>query len=45
MGALQGAEVLLEFDTAEIRSVPARIEVLTPEGKTVEAEFDLGELR
>ncbi len=45
MGALQGAEVLLEFDAAEIRSVPARIEVLTPEGKTVEAEFDLGELR
>ena len=44
-GALEGAEVELEFDTALISSAPVRVEVLTPDGQTVEAEFDLKELR
>ncbi len=43
-GALQGAEVRLEFDTAQIASEPVRIEVLTPDGQSVEAEFDLKDL-
>ncbi len=45
VGALEGAEVLLEFDASQIRSEPLRIEVLTPNGQTVEVEFDLKELR
>ena len=40
-----GAEVLLEFDPAQIRSEPTKIEVLTPDGHSVEVEFDLKELR
>ncbi len=44
-GALQGADVLLEFDTAQIASEPVRIEVLTPDGQTVESEFDLKDLQ
>ncbi len=44
-GALQGAEVLLEFDAGQIASSPIRIEVLTPDGQTVVAVFDLRELR
>ncbi len=43
--ALDGAEVLLEFDASRIRSEPVKIEVLTPDGQTVEAEFDLRDLR
>ncbi|MBI3670207.1 MAG: hypothetical protein HY237_10555 [Acidobacteria bacterium] len=45
VGALEGAEVLLEFDASQIRSEPLKIEVLTPNGQTVEVEFDLKELR
>jgi len=44
-GALEGAEVQLEFDTGQIASSPVRIEVLTPDGQTVEAEFDLRDLK
>ncbi len=44
-GALVGAEVQLEFDTGQIASSPVRIEVLTPDGQTVEAEFDLRDLK
>ena len=40
-----GAEVLLEFGPAQIRSEPTKIEVLAPDGQSVEAEFDLKELR
>ncbi len=40
-----GAEVLLEFDPAQIRSELTKIEVLTPDGHSAEAEFDLKELR
>ncbi len=40
-----GAEVLLEFDAAQIRSEPLKIQVLTPDGQSVEVEFDLKELR
>ncbi len=38
---LTGAEV----DAAEVISAPARIEVLTPDGHSVDAEFDLEKLR
>lgn len=44
-GPLQGAEVWLEYDTSKIDSAPVRIEVSTPDGQTVEAEFDLKDLR
>jgi hypothetical protein len=44
-GALEGAEVQLEFDTGQIASSPVRIEVLTPDGQAVEAEFDLRDLK
>jgi hypothetical protein len=43
--SLQGAEVWLEFDASQVGSDPARIEVLTPDGQTVGAEFDLKDLR
>ena len=43
-GALQGAEVLLEFNTAQIASEPVRIEVLTPDGQNVHGEFHLKDL-
>ncbi len=42
---LGGAEVLLEFDTGQLTSAPVRIEVFTPDGQTIEAEFDLHDLR
>lgn len=44
-GALEGAEVLLEFDAAQFRPEPVKIEVLPPDGPSVEIEFDLRDLR
>jgi hypothetical protein len=44
-GALQGAEVQLEFGSAQIASEPLRIKVLTPDRQTTETEFDLRDLR
>lgn len=44
-GALQGAEMQLEFDAAQIASAPVRVDVLTPDGQTVETEFELRDLR
>ncbi len=44
-GALQGAEVTLEFDASQVASAPLRVEVVTPDGETVGAEFDLRDLR
>lgn len=40
-----GAEVVLEFDAAQVASAPARIEVIRPDGNSVEAEFDLDGLK
>ena len=42
---LDGAEVWLLLDAAEIASNTAKIEVLTPDGQHVTAEFDLEKLR
>jgi hypothetical protein len=42
---LIGVVVELEFDAAQVTSAPARIEVLTPDGQKVAAEFDLEKLR
>jgi len=42
---LIGATVELEFDAADVASAPLRVEVLTPDGQRVDAEFDLGRLR
>lgn len=42
---LQGAIVTLEYDAAQVASVPTRIEVFTPDGHRVEARFDLAALR
>ncbi|HEX4074468.1 MAG TPA: hypothetical protein VHX49_03615 [Candidatus Acidoferrales bacterium] len=43
---LAGAEVELEFDPAKIDpSVPATVDVLTPDGQDVQTTFDLAELR
>jgi len=44
-GALEGAEVLLKFDAALFRAEPVKVEVLPPEGPSVEVEFDLKDLR
>lgn len=42
---LTGAKVDLEFDAAKIKSAPATVEVVTPDGQNVKATFDLGTLR
>lgn len=44
-GGLGGAEVLLEFGAAQFTSRTAQVEVTTPEGQTVKAEFDLDDLK
>jgi len=40
-----GVDVELEFETVQISSGPVRVEVLTPEGQSVDVEFDLEKLR
>lgn len=45
-GAFQtGGEVTWEFDDAQLHSRAIQIQVLTPDGQTVEVEFDLRTLR
>jgi hypothetical protein len=44
-GALSGAEVDLEYDAAKIKSAPATVEVIAPDGQDLKATFDLGTLR
>src|SRR3989441_437831 len=40
-----GVDVELEFETVQISSGPVRVEVLTPEGQSVDVEYDLEKLR
>lgn len=42
---LGGAEVLLEFNAAKFAAAMTHVEVTTPEGQTIRAEFDLGKLK
>ena len=42
---LDGENVWLEFDVKDVASEPVTVEVLTPEGKTIKAPFDLKTLR
>lgn len=42
---LDGAEVLLEFDAAKFAAAMTQVEVTTPDGKTIRAEFDLSKLK
>jgi hypothetical protein len=42
---LSGAEVDLEYDAAKIKSDDATVEVITPDGQDVKADFDLTTLR
>jgi hypothetical protein len=42
---LSGAEVDLEYDAAKIKSDDATVEVITPDGQDVKADFDLATLR
>ncbi len=42
---LSGAEVDLEYDAAKIKSDHAIVDVITPDGQDVKADFDLGTLR
>ncbi len=42
---LSGAEIELEYEIAKIASSPIQVEVLTPDGQQVEADFDLSKLR
>ena len=42
---LDGATVWLEYDAKDIASAEAVVQVLTPEGKTISATFDLSKLR
>ncbi len=45
VGALQGAEVSLEFSARQFTSRAVHIQVIPPEGRSVEAEFDLADLK
>jgi hypothetical protein len=42
---LDGENVWLEFDVKDVASEPATIEVVTPQGQTIKASFDLKKLR
>ncbi len=42
---MTGAEVMLEFRAVAIASRSLRVEVDTPDGHTIETEFDLRDLR
>src|SRR5712692_8391454 len=42
---LGGAEVLLEFDAAQFDPGTVRVEVTGPDGKTLQAKFDLNPIR
>lgn len=42
---LAGTVVTLTYDTDQVASRPTRIQVVTPDGQRVEAEFDLSQLR
>lgn len=42
---LDGATVWLEYDAKDVASAEAIVQVLTPEGKTISATFDLSKLR
>jgi hypothetical protein len=44
-GGLIGANVWLEYDAKKIEDEPAKVSVLTPDGQTIEAEFDLAKLK
>jgi hypothetical protein len=43
--ALSGATVYLDYDAREVKSIPTRVQVLTPQGQRITAEFDLAKLR
>lgn len=45
ISGLIGARVDLEYDAAKIKSDDATVEVITPDGQDVKADFDLGTLR
>jgi len=42
---LVGAEITLEFDGSQLRPDSTRVEVITPDDQTIEAEFDLDALK
>lgn len=42
---LDGENVWLEFDMKDVASEPTAVEVVTPQGKTIKASFDLKKLR
>lgn len=42
---LDGENVWLEFDVKDVASEPATVEVVTPQGKVIKANFDLQKLR
>lgn len=42
---LSGAAVYLQYNARKIKSLPAKMRVLTPDGQQVSAAFDLGKLR
>jgi hypothetical protein len=42
---LDGENVWLEFDVKDVASEPATVEVVTPQGQTIKASFDLTKLR
>lgn len=42
---LDGATVWLEYDAKNVASEPARVEIVTPDSKTISATFDLQNLR
>jgi len=42
---LDGATIWLEYDAKNVASEPARVEIVTPDSKTITATFDLQNLR
>lgn len=42
---LLGANVRLEYDAKKIEDEPAKVTILTPDGQTIEADFDLTKLK
>jgi len=44
-GGMDGAEVFIKYDAAAVKSREAEFEVLTPDGQTAVAKFDLEKLR
>lgn len=44
-GSISGVDILLEFDATKFAAAMTKVEVTTPDGNIIRAEFDLGKLK